>query len=119
LYHLGERKLEFLGSSLEDLRNFPKDVRGVAGSELRRVQRGELPLHGRSMKAIGAGTFEIKIKDRKGGFRVFYVSKYPEAIYVLHAFQKKSQKTSQRDLALGKQRYREMLELRIDGKNQN
>ena len=111
---MGERELEFIGSSLEDLKEVPIDVRGVAGAELRRVQRGEKPLHGRSIKTIGAGAFEIKVKDRQGAFRVFYVAKFAEVIYVLHAFQKKSQKTSKQDIALGKQRYKEMLELRAD-----
>ena len=113
---LKERELEFIGSSLDDLRKFPRLVRGVAGAELRRVQRGEKPLHGRSMKTIGAGAFEIKIKDRQGAFRVLYVAKFEEAVYVLHAFQKKSQKTSKKDIALGQQRYKDMLELRKDEK---
>lgn len=68
------------------------------------------------MKTIGAGAFEIKIKDRQGAFRVFYVAKFEEAVYVLHAFQKKSQKTSKKDISLGQQRYKDMLELRKDEK---
>ncbi len=66
------------------------------------------------MKTIGVGAFEIKVEDRQGASRVFYMAKFAEAIYVLHAFQKKSQKTSKQDIALGKQRYKEMLELRGD-----
>ena len=69
------------------------------------------------MKTIGAGAFEIKIKDRQGVFRVFYVAKFEETVYVLHAFQKKSQKTSKKDIALGQQRYKEMQELRKDEKS--
>lgn len=111
---LRERDLEFLGSSLDDLRKFPKSIRGVAGTELHRIQRGETPLHGRSMKTVGAGVFEIKIKDRQGAFRVFYVAKFDDVVYVLHAFQKKSQKTSKQDIATGQQRYKDMLELRND-----
>lgn len=111
-----DKELAFIGSSLDYLREFPQHVRGLAGAELRRIQRGEQPLQGRSMRIIGAGTFEIKMKDHKGAFRVFYVTKFKEMIYVLHAFQKKSQKTSRKDIALGQQRYKEMLELRKDEK---
>lgn len=109
---LKERPLEFIGASLDDLRAFPEVVRGVAGAELRRLQRGEMPRQSRTFATVGPGTFEIKINDREGAFRVFYVARFDEAVYVLHAFRKKSQKTSRPDVEIGRQRYRHMLELR-------
>ena len=59
--------------------------------------------------------FSVK-QNRVVLFIVFYVAKFEEAVYVLHAFQKKSQKTSKKDIALGQQRYKDMLELRKDEK---
>jgi len=106
------RELEFLGTSLDDLKEFPVEVKKSAGKELRRIQLGEKARHGRSIKVVGAGAFEIKIRDRQGAFRVFYVAKFEDTVYVLHAFQKKSQRTSKKDITIGQRRYENMLELR-------
>ncbi len=103
-----EKPLFWIASSREDLRHFPASVRRKAGFELRAVQRGEKPTDFKPMPGVGAGVGEIRIRIGEI-FRVFYVARFKEAVYVLHAFQKKSQKTSQRDLRLGQERYRQMI----------
>ncbi len=108
----GEGKpVEWLGSSLDDLRDCPEDARREAGFQLDRVQHGLMPRDWKPMPTVGAGAMEIRI--RKGReHRVLYVSKFAEAVYVLHVFEKKSQKTAARDLAIGEARYRELVQLR-------
>lgn len=99
--------LKFLGSSLADLRKLPIDVRRHVGFELARVQRDDNPSDWKPMQAIGIGVKEIKIKV-SGDWRVIYVAKFAEAIYVLHIFQKKTQKTRQNDIDMARKRYREI-----------
>lgn len=98
------REIEFLGSSLSDIRAFPEDARSEAGQELLNVQYGGMPSDWKPMSSIGTGVFEIRIKCQSGAFRVIYITKIADAIYVLHAFQKKTQKTNQRDIDLAKKR---------------
>jgi phage-related protein len=100
-----------MGRSREDLKDFPKASRRRAGFELREVQRGGQPSHYREMPEVGAGAIEIRI-SLGGAFRVFYVAKFEEAVYVLHAFRKKSEQTAPEDMELGRKRYRDMLTLR-------
>ncbi len=99
------KPLRFLGSSLDDLRNFPDEARRAAGFELRAVQNGLEPSDWKPMQAIGPGVNEIRIHVL-GEWRVIYVAKFRDAVYVLHAFQKKTRKTSQHDIDLSRQRYR-------------
>jgi phage-related protein len=98
----------FLGNALDDLRAFPDRARRDAGFQLDRVQRGLDPDDWKPMKAVGAGVREIRVRDASGAYRVIYVAALAEAVYVLHAFQKKSQRTSPRDLALARARFREL-----------
>ncbi|HZP75283.1 MAG TPA: type II toxin-antitoxin system RelE/ParE family toxin [Pseudolabrys sp.] len=90
----------FLGDSLERLREFPERPRRDAGFQLDRVQRGLDPDDWKPMSTIGASVSEIRVRDASGAYRVIYVATLAEAVYVLHAFQKKTQKTSARDLTL-------------------
>jgi phage-related protein len=103
------KPVEFRGSSLDDLRSFPAVARRDAGHQLDQVQRGGEPDDWKPMPAIGHSVREIRIRDSTGAFRVIYVAKFAEAVFVLHCFQKKSQKTSKIDLDLAEQRYRELL----------
>ncbi|WP_026596462.1 type II toxin-antitoxin system RelE/ParE family toxin [Methylohalobius crimeensis] len=103
------KPLSFLGSALSDLRSFPAAPKQEAGHQLDQVQRGLDPDHWKSMNTIGPGVREIRIQDAEGAFRVIYIAKFEEAIYVLHCFQKKTQKTSKADLDLAKRRYRELI----------
>jgi phage-related protein len=89
---MADKPLVWLGSSLEDLREFPNDARQEGGFQLRRVQKGLSPVDWKPMSAVGPGVIEIRIRVTQE-YRVFYVAKFAEAIYVLHAFKKQTQKT--------------------------
>jgi len=101
--------VRFLGDSLKCLRDFPKSVRHDAGYQLDKVQRGDQPDDFRPMPAIGKGVEEIRVLDSTGAYRVIYVARRAEAVYVLHAFQKKTQATPKNDLQIAKRRFRQML----------
>jgi len=103
------KSIVFLGSSLDDLRGFPADARRQAGYQLDRVQRGLDPDDWRPMPSIGAGVREIRVRERAGAFRVIYVATFADAVYVLHAFQKKTRQTAKRDLDLAASRLREQM----------
>lgn len=102
---MDDKGIVWIGSSREDVRRFPREARRKAGLELRAVQRGQEPTDFKPLAAVGAGVYEIRI-HAQGAYRVFYVTKFQEAVYVLHAFQKKTQKTAKRDLEIGRQRYK-------------
>jgi phage-related protein len=110
------KQIEFKGASLKDLRAFPDAVRNEAGYELREVQKGNEPTDWKPMSSIGVGVKEIRVKDEQGIFRVIYVVKYLDRVIVLHAFQKKTEKTSKNDLDLAKQRLKLVLEEVKNGK---
>ena len=99
--------LEFVGSSLDALREFPAEARRAAGFELGFVQRGLDPSDWKPMNDVGAGVREIRIHVL-GEWRVLYVAKFAAAVYVLHAFQKKIQKTRREDIELARKRYRQI-----------
>ena len=104
------KPIEFRGSALDDLRAFPVPARREAGYQLHKVQNGLDPDDWKPMNAVGHGVREIRIRDTSGAFRVIYVAKFAEAVYVLHCFQKKSQKTGRADLDLAGNRYRTLVE---------
>lgn len=101
----------FVDTSLDDLRAFPPKVRQRAGFQIDTVQRGKDPSDWRPMHSIGPGVREIRIYA-DGAFRVIYVARFEEAVYVLHCFQKKTQKTRQADLDLAKARYQAIMQMR-------
>lgn len=103
-----EKAIRWLGSSRQDLRDFPQDARRLAGFQLRQVQRGLEPADWRSMATIGSGVCELRIHTALE-HRVCYLAKFAEAIYVLHAFEKRTRKTSQHDIEVAKQRYRALV----------
>ena len=100
------KELVFLGDSLEQLRDFPETARKEAGVQLHKVQQGIEPSDWKPMTTVGQGVREIRIRDEAGAFRVLYVAKIEDAVYVLHAFQKKTQKTRKEDIELAARRYR-------------
>lgn len=102
------KEIMWVGSSLQDLRDFPEVPRTRAGFQLELLQEGEEPDDFKPMKSVGKGVQEIRIACDDGAFRVFYVVNRPEAIYVLHAFRKTTQKTEKRDLDLGRTRYKSL-----------
>ena len=101
------KPLRFVGSSLTDLHNFPAEARREAGFELYAIQRGFEPSDWKPMKAIGSGVREIRIRVL-GEWRVLYVAKFADTVYVLHAFQKKTQKTSRKDIEIAQRRYKQL-----------
>jgi phage-related protein len=102
----------WLSDSRKRVQEFPSAIRQLAGYELMRVQRGHEPTDWKPMMSIGAGVNEIRVRDDTGAYRVVYVAKLEEAIYVLHAFQKKTPRTAKRDIDLAADRYRAVLRQR-------
>jgi phage-related protein len=105
------KPIAWLGDSLTRLRAAPADIRSDAGYQLDLVQRGEAPTDFRPMPDVGPGAMEIRVHG-ENEFRVFYVARFAEGVYVLHCFVKKTRATRRADIDLGKQRYAALLELR-------
>ena len=102
------KAIRFLGDSLKHLRQFPEDVRHDAGYQLDKLQRGLQPDDFKPMPTIGKGVEEIRLWDDSGTFRVIYTARLKEMVVVLHAFQKKTQATSRRDMELAKHRWAQL-----------
>lgn len=93
------------------LQGFPPEVRRTVGKAIWELQQGiflSLPLS-RPMPAVTAGTHELRVKDRSGAYRVFYLAKREDAVLIFHAFTKKSQKTPQNEIELGRKRLKELI----------
>jgi phage-related protein len=90
----------FVGSYREDMRGLPEDARETAGHQLFKVQQGKEPDDWKPVPMVGTGVNEIRVWDESGGYRVLYLAKFKEAVYVLHVFEKRSQKTSKGDIYL-------------------
>lgn len=103
------KPVEFKGSALDDLRAFPLAARREAGHQIDQVQNGHEPDDWKPMNTVGPGVREIRIRDATGAFRIVYMAKFADAVYVLHCFQKKTEKTSKTDLELAAKRYRDLL----------
>ncbi|MCH8145843.1 MAG: type II toxin-antitoxin system RelE/ParE family toxin [Gemmatimonadetes bacterium] len=104
---MSESPLFWVGSSRDDLRTFSAEARRIAGHQLHRIQHGLDPADCKPMPSVGSGVYELRIRTR-GAYRVFYVAKFAEGIYVLHAFRKKTQRTRKADIEIGRQRLREL-----------
>jgi len=102
--------IEFIGSSLDAIKDFPDKAKRQVGHELDKVQRGHEPSDWKPMKSVGQGVREIRIKDEQGIYRVVYVVKYLDLVHVLHAFQKKTEKTAQSDLDIAKKRLKKLIQ---------
>ena len=96
------------GTSRADLRAFPEEARHEAGAQLWSVQCGEPPDDFKYLGEIGSGVYEIRIRTQVE-HRVFYIAKFAEAVYVLHAFEKRTRKTNTRDLEIARRRYNELV----------
>ena len=110
-----EKPLGWLGSSLDDVRAFPDEVKRAAGYQLGRVQQGLMPDDWKPMPTVGSGVYEIRIHTGRE-HRLFYVAKYAEAIYVIHAFEKRTHTTREADITVARQRLADFLRLRGRGK---
>ena len=107
------KPVRFLGDSLIRLRAFPEDARHDAGYQFDKVQRGDQPDDFKPMPIVGKGVEELRVTDATGAYRVIYFARRAEAVYVLHAFQKKTRATTKKDLEIAKMRYAQLLEGRI------
>lgn len=105
------KSVVWLGDTCRSVKGYPHAVRQEIGYNLDKVQRGMEPFDWKSMSSVGHGVNELRI-HHGNEYRVLYVAKFEEAIYVLHSFVKKTQQTPIKDIALGKQRYAEMLKIR-------
>lgn len=105
------KPLLWLGSSRAHIRAFPRDTRQIVGHELFQVQQGRAPSSWKPMPAVGPGAVELRVQVG-GAFRVLYVAKFEEAIYVLHAFQKRTRRTAQVDIQLARKRLRDVVQQR-------
>lgn len=106
------KPVKWLGDSREQIRDFPDVARHETGYQLERVQAGREPKDWKPMPSVGIGVSEIRVRDDSGAFRVIYLTKFAEAVYVLHAFQKKARKTSKADIDLARGRFRALVEER-------
>lgn len=97
------KDLVWVGSSRADIKALPEAARRRLGFDLREVQSGGLPEDWKPMSTVGPGVIEIRV-HMGGAFRLMYIAKFAEVVYVLHVFQKKTQKTSPLDLAVARAR---------------
>ena len=111
------KPIHWVGSTLEDVKQFPDNIKREIGFDLDLVKQGLMPRDNKAMKNLGSGIMEIRVRDISGAFRLVYVAKFEDAIYCLHGFQKKTQKTSSKDLAIIKARYAAIIKELQNGKN--
>lgn len=111
------KRVRFLGDSRDRISDFPDEARREAGVQLYLVQTGRQPDDFKPMTTVGLGVEEIRIRDKTGAYRVFYIARFDEAVYVLHAFEKKSQKTAKKDIEQGQKRYRDLMKWRSHNGN--
>jgi phage-related protein len=103
------KPVSFEGSALNDLREFPPGAKEDCGFQLHRIQLGEQPKDFKPMPQVGPGVEEIRVRDPDGIYRVIYTARFVEAVYVLHAFVKKTQQTSARDIELARARFKSVV----------
>lgn len=104
-----EKEIRRMGTAYQDILEFPSESRKEAGFQLGKVQAGLDPDNWKPFDEIGSGTKEIRIRETTGFYRVIYVAKFEEAIYVLHCFQKKTEATTKHDKAIAEVRYRAII----------
>ncbi|NGM87125.1 type II toxin-antitoxin system RelE/ParE family toxin [Parapusillimonas sp. SGNA-6] len=104
------KSVELLGTSFDDLLAFPPSAKREAGYQIDQEQNGWEPDYWKPMEAVGQGVKEIPVHDSEGAFRVVYIAKFADAVYVIHCFQKKTRKTNKADTGLASKRYRDLLQ---------
>ncbi|WP_396909533.1 type II toxin-antitoxin system RelE/ParE family toxin [Mycolicibacterium sp.] len=105
---IATKPLTWCGDSYEVLRGLSDDLQDDLGFMLHQVQAGLTPSNYRPMAGVGPGVYELRASDQDGIARAMYIAKYPEAVYVLHVFQKKAQKTPKSDMDKAADRLREI-----------
>jgi phage-related protein len=104
------KSLEFVGNAREELLSFPREIYREIGFQLDRLQMGKPADDVKPMTTIGAGVFELRVRDASGAYRAIYVTKYLDTVFVLHCFQKKTQKTAKSNLDLARERLQIVLQ---------
>jgi phage-related protein len=104
-----EKEIRWMGTAYQDILEFPSESRKEAGFQLGKVQAGLDPDNWKPLDEVGLGTKEIRIREMTGSYRVLYVAKFEEAVYVLHCFQKKTEATTKHDKAIAETRYRAII----------
>jgi len=103
-------QIHWVGDSKDVLSAFPQEVKGVFGYSLRRLQKGLLPdCDARRMESVGKGVWELKTADERTWYRVIYLTRIGDVLYVLHSFEKNSRKTDRRDLEIAESRMKMVL----------
>ena len=103
-------QIRWAADAKEALSAFPDAVKGIFGYSLRRLQKGLLPdCDARRMESIGKGVWELKTADERAWYRVIYLTRIGDDLFVLHAFEKDSRKTDKRDLEIAKSRLKMVL----------
>jgi len=110
---MSDKPLVWLGSARRDIRAFPADAQRRSGFQLRKVQHGLDPDDWKPMTSVGLGVREIRIQAELA-HRVFYLATFDEAVYVLHAFEKRTRKTPTQEIELARDRYRALLKKRAE-----
>lgn len=105
------KSIVWLGNTLKEIRSYPDKVKKEIGYNIEKLQYGGEPVDFKPMVSIGSGVNEIRI-HASNEYRVIYVAKFKEHIYILHSFIKKTQKTGQRDIDKAKDRYKDVLNMR-------
>ena len=105
------KPIVWLADSRGQISAFANEARNVAGFELWEIQQGKEPSDWKPMPSVGLGVKEIRVRVG-GAYRIIYLAKFVEAVYVLHAFQKKAQKTPKPDIDLARKRFRELIQER-------
>jgi phage-related protein len=103
------KKIVFMGHSLHDIKKFPSTIKREMGFELDKIQNGYAPVNWKPMQSIASGVREIRVRDLLGIYRVIYIAKFKKSVYVLHAFQKKTQKTNKTDIDIAIKAYKNIL----------
>jgi phage-related protein len=109
-----EKEIRWMGTAYQDILEFPAETRKEAGFQLGKVEAGLDPDNWKPFDEVGSGTKEIRIRETTGIYRVMYVAKFEEAIYVLHCFQKKTEATTRNDKDVAEARYRAIVRERRD-----
>ncbi len=107
------KPIRWVGAARAEIQSLPEDVRKETGFALWQIQQGIPPSDFKPMAIVGKGVEEIRI-GTENAYRVFYIARFEEAIYVLHAFQKKTQQTAKKNIELGQKRYQELLQYRLN-----
>lgn len=100
----------WLGDALEVLRGFPAPVQGDLGYALYQVQLGQMPPDSKPMRTVGPGVYELRDQDERAWYRVFYLKKIANVVYVLHCFEKRTAQTEQKDIEVARERLKRLRE---------